>query len=99
MVKINWTKLSFIDIESIRDFIAQDSQKYAIITIQKFYQKAQTLSAFPRKGRKVPEFDNPNIRELIIGNYRLIYRIINEELIHILRIQSSYKQLKSDSLE
>ena len=68
MVKINWTKLSLSDMESIRDYIAQDSQKYALITIQKFYQKAQDLKNFPRKGRIVPEIGHANIRELVIGN-------------------------------
>jgi toxin ParE1/3/4 len=99
MVKINWTQLSITDMESIRHFIGRDSQKYAIITIQKLYQSTQDLIVFPRKGRIVPEIGDDNIRELIIGNYRLIYRIIDEGLINILRVQSSYKLFNKDSLE
>lgn len=99
MVKIKWTKLSVDDLGSIKDYIAQDSKKYAIITIRKFQKRAQDLKSFPRKGRIVPEIENPNIRELIVGNYRLVYRIVDEDLIHILRVQSSYKQLHRESLE
>ncbi len=31
-------------------------------------------------GRKVPELDDPNIRELILRNYRLIYRIFGDKV-------------------
>jgi plasmid stabilization system protein ParE len=33
------------------------------------------LANFPRAGRKVPEFDDENIRELIVYSYRIIYRL------------------------
>ena len=33
------------------------------------------LSQFPRCGRKVPEFDDDGIRELLAYSYRIIYRI------------------------
>ncbi len=40
----------------------------------------------PRIGRIVPEFENDRIRELIQGKYRIVYRIVNDELIEVLRI-------------
>ncbi|MBY9005983.1 MAG: type II toxin-antitoxin system RelE/ParE family toxin [Candidatus Lokiarchaeota archaeon] len=48
-------------------------------------KKLDNLRSFPQLGRKVPELDDPNIRELILRNYRLIYRIF-EEKIQIIRI-------------
>jgi len=76
MVKIRWTELSVDDLKSIRDYIAQDSVRYASITINRIYDRAQILSNQPLAGRIVPEFDDPKIRELIIGNYRFVYLII-----------------------
>ena len=78
MVKIVWTELSLIDLEEIYNYISQNSQRYAQITTNKIYQSVQYIKDNPKIGRMVPEFENPLIRELIEGNYRIIYRIINE---------------------
>jgi len=99
MVKIRWTELSVDDLKTIRDYIAQDSVRYASITINRIYDRAQILSRQPLSGRIVPEFDDPKIRELIIGNYRLVYLIINEESVEILRIYNSARLLKKESLK
>ena len=99
MVKIRWTELSVNDLKSIRDYIAQNSVRYASITINRIYDRAQILSRQPLSGRIVPEFDDPKIKELIIGNYRLVYLIINEESIEVLRIYNSARLLKKESLK
>ena len=99
MVKIRWTELSVDDLKSIRDYIAQNSVRYASITINRIYDRAQILSRQPLSGRIVPEFDDQKIRELIIGNYRLVYLIINEEYVEILRIYNSARLLKKKSLK
>jgi plasmid stabilization system protein ParE len=39
------------------------------------------LSRFPRSGRKGPEFDNEDIRELIVYSYRVIYRLQDDEVV------------------
>jgi toxin ParE1/3/4 len=39
------------------------------------------LSRFPRSGRKVPEFDDDDIRELLAYSYRIIYRVQENEVI------------------
>ena len=33
------------------------------------------IKLFPEMGRKVPEADDPKVRELIYKNYRIIYQI------------------------
>jgi len=54
MVKIRWTELSVDDLKSIRDYIAQNSVRYASITINRIYDRAQILSRQPLSGRIVP---------------------------------------------
>lgn len=39
------------------------------------------LAKFPRAGRKVPEFDDENVRELVVYSYRLIYRLQDDEVV------------------
>lgn len=69
MVKISWTPLAQNDLEEIEAYIAQDSQAYAIITVEKIFERTFILAKHPKSGRVVPEFENENIRELIEGNY------------------------------
>lgn len=44
------------------------------------------LCEHPRIGKKVVEFNNDRIRELIQGKYRIVYRIVSDELIEVLRV-------------
>ncbi len=57
MVKLVWTEVSRDDLEEIFDFIAQDSTRYASITVNKIYQQAQLIIDNPSLGRIVSEFD------------------------------------------
>lgn len=60
----------------IIDYIAKDSLEYALSFYEELREKVGNLVQFPKMGRKVHELNDPNIRELILRNYRLIYRII-----------------------
>jgi len=99
MVKIVWTELSIIDLKEIFDYIADDSIRYATITANKIYNRAQPLSNNPYIGRIVPEFNEKMIKELIEGNYRIIYRIKNEVQVDIIRVYHVARLLKKKNLK
>ena len=99
MVKLVWTELSTQDLKEIFDYIAKDSIRYASITVNKIYNRAQDIIANPYIGRVVPEFNEKFIREVISGNYRIVYKIINEFQVDILRVYHSARLLKADRLE
>jgi plasmid stabilization system protein ParE len=73
--RVNWSRRALQDLEGIADYIAADSPTYAGIVVKKVLDHTKTLANFPRAGRKVPEFDDENIRELMIYSYRIIYRL------------------------
>ena len=73
------------DFNKIIDYIAQDSLEYALLFYEQVREKVENLTRFPKMGRKVPELDDPNIRELILRNYRLIYQILGAK-IQIIRL-------------
>lgn len=93
MVEITWTRLAIRDLEDIEDYIAKDSHVYAVITIEKIFSRVETLAKHPNSGRIVPEFENKKIRELIEGNYRIVYFIGETKEISILRIHHSARLL------
>jgi len=99
MVKVIWTELSTEDLKEIFDYIAKDSVRYASITVNKIYNRAQDIIDNPYVGRIVPEINIKVIREVISGNYRIVYKIINEFQVDILRVYHSARLLKADRLE
>jgi toxin ParE1/3/4 len=98
MARLNWTDLSIEDLVSIAEFISKDSTKYAVIQIRRIRERAKILKEQPFLGRIVPETQNESIRELIHGNYRIIYRIISNDRIDILTVHHSARILKIELL-
>lgn len=93
MVQINWLNSAKIDLKDIYDYIAIDSKRYARLQVEKIKQSTNILKNQPNLGKVVSEIENPDIRELIEGNYRIIYRIVNLKMIHILMIHHSARDL------
>lgn len=96
MVKINWTSQSINDIENIAEFIAKDSERYAQIQTQRFFEAVEVLQTNPKIGRVVPEFKSDVVRELILGNYRVIYHLVSKDLIDILTVHHSKRLLSAN---
>jgi len=94
MAKIKWTNFALDDLQAIHDFVSQDSSKYADVLMDKIIERIDVLEQHPKLGRKVPEFNNELIRELIEGNFRIIYRIESEDQVGITRIHHAARLLK-----
>ncbi len=60
--------------------------------------KRESIAQNPHKGRIVPEISNPEIRELIVKNYRTVYRVQEEEIV-IFSVFEGHKLLRIDELE
>jgi len=74
MVEVEWSITAQNDLNEIIDYITQDSLEFATSFYDQVKDKLNNLTEFPKIGREVPELDDLNIRELILRNYRLIYR-------------------------
>ena len=66
--------------------------------MQDFFEAAEMLEEYPKAGRIVPEINNKNIREIIVGFYRVIYQITAPERIDILTVHHSYSLLKKKKI-
>jgi plasmid stabilization system protein ParE len=75
MVEVRWTPQAYTDIEAIAAFIAHDSEAYAHMFVVDVLAIVDRISAFPELGRIVPETNVPVIRESLLGNYRIVYRL------------------------
>jgi toxin ParE1/3/4 len=93
MVKIIWTDLALDDLKSIHEYIARDSKFYADRFIDKIINRVDQLETHPHSGRTVPEFGLEILKELIEGNYRIVYRTATDT-ITIVRIHHSARLFK-----
>ena len=84
-MELRWTELAVNDLEKVRDYIAKDSEFYAIRLIERLFQETERLNLFPESGRVVLEINDKTIRELIFMSYRIIYKI-DKDFIYILAI-------------
>ncbi|GAA4782762.1 type II toxin-antitoxin system RelE/ParE family toxin [Olivibacter ginsenosidimutans] len=80
MVEIIWTDNAIADLDDIGEYIAKESFRYAELTVSKLFSAPDILEKHPRKGNIVPEFMNEHIRQLIVGNYRIVYQLAENQV-------------------
>lgn len=80
MASVHWTVGARRELEDIVEYIRRDSPTSATALAQRILARARTLRRYPRFGRVVPEYRDEAVRELIVGNYRVIYRLLDRRL-------------------
>lgn len=78
---LRWTERARKDLDAIGDYIAADNPAAARLWVEKLRQKAVRASRMPYAGRAVPELSVREVREVIHGTYRIIYRVIDDGIV------------------
>jgi addiction module RelE/StbE family toxin len=87
-VRVEWSPLALNDVEEIASFIAQDRPEGGLQWMEEIFTSVQRLQRFPKSGRIVPEVRRESIREVIHGDFRIIYRI-EPERVAVLTVRHS----------
>ena len=96
-MKIIWSPFAIDRASEIAKYFSLDNPTAASKGVDDIFEKVLILNSAPKMGRTVPEIDRKEIREIIFGNYRIIYRI--EEInIAILTIRHTKQILPVDEL-
>ncbi|MCB1851952.1 MAG: type II toxin-antitoxin system RelE/ParE family toxin [Gammaproteobacteria bacterium] len=93
-----WTQPAKTDLHSIHDFIAHDSRHYAKKVVQDIREKTDTLEQFPKRGKKIPELNDDQVRELSLYSYRIIYQIKAED-VFVLAVAHKRRELKDEDID
>ena len=93
MVQIKWSFQAKNDLKTIAEYIKLDSIRYAKLKVIKIKTRTHILKSHPQAGRVVPEIESEEIRELIEGNYRIIYKVVSNSKVDILTIHHSARDL------
>jgi toxin ParE1/3/4 len=79
-VNVIWRDEATRNLEQLYTFTAMYSEVAAQKLINRLVARADTLGDFPDLGRMVPEFEDPDLRELIESPYRIIDRTLRSEV-------------------
>ena len=96
-MKVIWSPLALGKLEAAARFIALDKPLAAEKWVNDVFERTELLGSQPEMGCEVPELLIPNYREIVFGNYRIIYKI--EHNIKILALRNSRQLLSPENIE
>jgi plasmid stabilization system protein ParE len=73
-VRLVWSQLADRQVDEVVAYIVADDAAVARRLVQELLERVEALRRFPDAGRVVPELGRDDIRELLVGSYRVIYR-------------------------
>ena len=74
-MRVIWSPLAIKRATEAAAYIAKDSPAAARRWVDELFEAAATLDRLPERGRQVPDLPRPDLRELLFGNYRIVYRL------------------------
>ncbi|MBI5864410.1 MAG: type II toxin-antitoxin system RelE/ParE family toxin [Planctomycetes bacterium] len=75
---VTWLPGAIDDLGAIAEYIGADSQAHAASVVMRILDSVIELPRFPRSHRRVPEWPDENVRQRIVFNYRVIFRVCDE---------------------
>lgn len=98
MPRLRWTGRSRRDLLEIGRYIAQDKPGAARRWVARLRQRALRAAKLPNTGRQVPELGREDIREIVERGYRIVYRLVDQE-VHVLTVFEIHRLLRPAELE
>lgn len=75
MAKLIWSPQALDDLEGICEYIARDSDRYARLFAERVIALVESIPQHPLLGAVVPEYQEEGLRERLLQNYRIVYRV------------------------
>lgn len=97
-MRVIWSPLAISKVQEEAQYIAKDRPVAAERWVDGIFEAVRPLASFPNEGRIVPELRRPEIRELIHGGYRVIYRISHDAIL-ILTVRHGRRLLDVTEVE
>jgi addiction module RelE/StbE family toxin len=98
MAQVRWTPQAADDLEAICLFIARDAPQVAALFAERVIRATDRLADYPHLGRVVPEFGLEDLREVIVGSYRVIYRT-RQDQVQVVTVHHGARLLEARKME
>jgi len=96
-MRIVWTARAYERLDELEAFIERDDPVAAERLIARLVERTEALAEFPQLGRVVLGYPGAGLRELVEGNYRIVYRI-REDVVEVLTVFEGHQRLREDEL-
>ena len=96
-MRIKWSPLAIERVTDIALYISEDKPTASDKWVVSIFKTVEKLSTFPKSGRIVPEFSRDEIRELLHGNYRIVYQV-SSSVIEILTVRHGSQILPENEI-
>lgn len=93
---VHWTETAEEHLDSIYAYIAVNSEAFALRMVDRLTRRSQQIAEHPGSGRRVPEYDLGQIREVIEGPFRIIYHIKPTQIDVIAVLHGARNDLRSE---
>lgn len=77
---VHWTEAALADVRAAEAYVARHSPQYARALVERIFDRSGQLADLPLLGAAVPEYDDESLRELFEGPYRIIYRVLDQQV-------------------
>ena len=94
-MRVFWTLRAEQCVRHIADYVGADDVVAARRLVARIRDRVHKVARMPGSGRAVPEIARPDLREVLVGNYRVIYRLWNGAL-YVLFVVEGHKLLPED---
>jgi toxin ParE1/3/4 len=91
-VSVTWTETAATQLQAIRDYLARSSPGYAQALAGRIVARTEGLDGYPLIGAEVPEYGDPEVREVFEHPYRILYRVVGTD-VQILGVIHSSRRL------
>jgi toxin ParE1/3/4 len=78
-----WADSARRALDYVLEYVAQESRDRAVTLLSRVLDAAATLDMLANRGRVVPELNQPDVRELLVFDYRVQYRVLEEQVVAI----------------
>ncbi len=93
MAHVIWTEPALENLDDIAEYIALHNLAAAKNLIKTVFQKVDRLERFPASGRKPPELEALDYREVVVTPCRIFYRV-ERDLVYIVHVMRQEQQLR-----
>ena len=96
-MKVFWTEQAWQRLAEIETFIARHNPEAASRLVDRLIDRGDALTSNPARGRKLPEMPRSGLRELIVDNYRIVYRPTPSN-VEVLTVFEGHRLLRREEL-
>jgi toxin ParE1/3/4 len=79
-MNVHWTEAALADLRAAEAYVARHSPQYARSLVERIFDRSEVLADQPYIGPMVPEYDDETLRELFEDPYRIIYRVLEQQI-------------------